>query len=183
MKIFSFLAIKTALTENCNPGAHYPAQLRCWEDCDFSYRDCLREFDCQLPTRSCSEERKNYCWFSFQSCKYECPCGDQPVASINDFANKTDFYDPKTQTTCLEGCPCVDTANKKEYCNEIPEFGHFSILGNDSRILDMKYGIYPDVPTISVDWRNIDDQDDILRRVFFSHKLLSGKIHQIENLY
>ena len=63
----------------------------------------------------------------------------------------------------------MDTANKKEYCSEMPEFGHFSILGNDTRMLDMKYGIYPDVSTITVDWRNIDDQDDIVRRGFFCH--------------
>ena len=52
MKTISFLAIKTALSDNCNPGEDYPAQLRCWDDCDLSYRDCLREFDCHVaPNR------------------------------------------------------------------------------------------------------------------------------------
>ena len=71
------------------------------------------------PFESCTEDRKNYCWFSFQSCKYECPCGDQ---------NQTESINSKIQTTCLDGCPCAETANKKEYCDERPEFGYFSII-------------------------------------------------------
>ena len=47
----------------------------------------------------------------------------------------------------------------------MPEFGRFSILGNDTRTLDMTYGIYPNLSTITVDWRNIDDRDDVLRLV------------------
>ena len=108
------------------------------------------------PFESCTEDRKNYCWFSFQSCKYECPCGDQ---------NQTESINSKIQTTCLDGCPCAETANKKEYCDERPEFGYFSIIGNDTRVLDMKYGVYPDVfGKIEFDWRNFED--DLSRHVF-----------------
>ena len=108
------------------------------------------------PFESCTEDRKNYCWFSFQSCKYECPCGDQ---------NQTESINSKIQTTCLDGCPCAETANKKEYCDERPEFGYFSIVGNDTRVLDMKYGVYPDVfGEIAMDWRTFED--DLQRHVF-----------------
>ena len=121
--------------------------------------------NCNHPLNSCTDQRKDYCWYSFQSCKYECPCGDKPIISANDIADKTDLHESRTETTCINGCPCSDTAHKIEYCEEMPEFGRFSILGNDTRTLDMTYGIYPNLSAITVDWRNIDDHDDVLRLV------------------
>ena len=46
MKTFALLAMKTALSDICDSSEVYPAQTRCWDDCDLNYRDCLREFYC-----------------------------------------------------------------------------------------------------------------------------------------
>ena len=170
MKIFAFFAVQTSFAGNCdsyNPKV-YTAQLRCWDDCDLRYRDCLREFRCEYTCddccegcncscESCTEDRKNYCWFGFQSCKYECPCGDTNTKNIevkNATENATKF-----QTTCPDGCPCPDEANKKEFCEERPNIGSFAILGNDSRMLDFKYSVYHDRYESSFSWRNIEGRE------------------------
>ena len=46
MKTFVLLAVETAFSDNCDSSEVYPAQTRCWDDCDLNYRDCLREFYC-----------------------------------------------------------------------------------------------------------------------------------------
>ena len=165
MKIFAFFAVQKSFADNCDSydPKTYTAQVRCWDDCDLRYRDCLGEFGCEYSeftcpdcglNASCTEDRKNYCWFSFQSCKYECPCGD---GSQNAEVKNTTDDSVKVQTTCLDGCPCSNEANKKEFCEE-KNFS-FSIVGNDSRMLDFKYSIYPDRFESSFSWRNIEGRE------------------------
>ena len=160
MKIFAFFTVQNSFADNCDSydPKTYTAQVRCWDDCDLRYRDCLGEFDCEYSewtcegcNTSCTEDRKNYCWFSFQSCKYECPCGD---GSQNVEVKNTTEGSIKVQTTCPDGCPCSNEANKKEFCEE-KNFS-FAILGNDSRMLDFKYSILPDRFESSFSWRNIE---------------------------
>ena len=174
MKIFAFFAVQNSFADNCDSydPKTYTAQVRCWDDCDLKYRDCLGEFDCEYSewtcegcNSSCTEDRKNYCWFSFQSCKYECPCGD---GSQNVEVKNTTEGSIKVQTTCPDGCPCSNEANKKEFCEE--KNYSFSILGNDSRMLDFKYSILPDRFESSFSWRNIEGREKTIQDFYVSLK-------------
>ena len=110
MRLFGALVLDIALAQKCTP--EYAAQQRCWDDCDLSWRQCLSDFFCQSEwepdSGRCTTEQKNYCFGIFQTCKYECPCGNYSNSGVE----RTD-----SRSTCLNGCPCSDTANKKEYCD------------------------------------------------------------------
>ena len=114
MRLFGALVLDIALAQKCTP--EYAAQQRCWDDCDLSWRKCLSDFFCESKwdqdSGRCTDEQKNYCWANFQTCKYECPCGNTASYDSDSALERND-----SRSTCLNGCPCSDTANKKEYCD------------------------------------------------------------------
>ena len=110
-------------TIGCKP--ELPAQQRCWDDCDLQWRECLRDVGCHTypPIEDpsikeswhsirCTYDGRQYCWAKFQSCKVECPCGDHEIKVLGEL-KYTD-----NESLCLNGCPCPETASKKDFCIE-----------------------------------------------------------------
>ena len=138
MKLFSLLFIENAISQECKPS--YAAQERCWDDCDLEWRQCLANFQCDredfAPSQQCTDDRKNYCWFTFQACKYGCPCGDKPVKG-------KESAQIDTRATCLNGCPCPDSANKKDFCIE-DEHEILTLQTGKIRSLNYRHDMKPD---------------------------------------
>ena len=138
MKLFPLLLLENAISQECKPS--YAAQERCWDDCDLEWRKCLANFLCDreeiAPSPQCTDDRKNYCWFTFQACKYECPCGDKPVNGR--LSARID-----TRATCLNGCPCPDSANKKDFCIE-DEQEILTLQSGKIRSLNYRHEMKPD---------------------------------------
>ena len=96
----------------CKP--EHTAQQRCWDDCDLKWRQCLVSITCiWFPpnTSSCSYEGINFCTSIFKLCKLECPCGDQEASVLGE------FKEIENEALCLNGCPCPETATKKDFCS------------------------------------------------------------------